>query len=359
MVAEVGFSTQWFNFHGLLPRRQFHQVVRTRRFSAHHAELYFANQHKYYLLVTIRPMSNKRKYWFSFGATSPIWSSAVRFVLCSATGLVLAAASAGVFAQTGAPGASKNDIDETITHPWVVPSPREADSYFTNLEDGAVVESPFVVRFGLSMCGLVPAGKTVGRAGHHHLLIDRPLPLNFKKPLPFTEQYIHFGKGQMETVLELPPGKYELRLLLADQGHIPYFVYSKPLSVTISKHNAGVKPKDLLGPPHIEIMGLTNGEAVRGPFQVQFHASGYNVSDARAKAPDTGHFRLTLTEVGHKPETLNFIGGQTETWLNPPIGTYSMQLEFVSNAAGNPVLAKTKPLQVPVSDSAPSRFNDL
>lgn len=66
------------------------------------------------------------------------------------------------------------------------------------------------------MRGLIPAGHTVGLAGHHHLLINQALPLDFTKPLPFTEKYIHFGKGQMETVVDLAPGRYELRLVLAD-----------------------------------------------------------------------------------------------------------------------------------------------
>ena len=265
--------------------------------------------------------------------------------------MFFAASSAGVFAQT-ALTENKANTDESISHPWVSVSPRTAETYFTNLKDGAVVESPFLARFGLSMRGLVPAGKTAGRAGHHHLLINQPLPLDFKKPLPFTDQYIHFGKGQMEKVVDLPPGKYELRLLLADQGHIPYFVYSKPLSVTVTKRNTGVKPDDILGQPRIELLGLSSAEAVRGPFRVQFHASGYNVSDASTKAPDTGHFRLTLEHPGRKAEVLNFLGGQTEVWLNPPPGSYNMQLEFVSNAAGNAVVTKAKPLPITVSNGA-------
>jgi hypothetical protein len=39
-----------------------------------------------------------------------------------------------------------------------------------------------VARFGLSMRGIVPAGQSAGHAGHHHLLIDQPLPLDFRKP---------------------------------------------------------------------------------------------------------------------------------------------------------------------------------
>ena len=297
-------------------------------------------------------MSNLSNFWSSFFGFLPIWSRRNQFSLCGAVAVFFVAFSAGLSAQTAAAAVTNSNADNSVVHPWVATSPRTAEAYFTNLKDGAVVESPFLARFGLSMRGLVPAGKTVGRAGHHHLLINRPLPLDFKKPLPFDDQYIHFGKGQMEKMLDLPPGKYELRLLLADQGHIPYFVYSKPLSLTVSKRNTGIKPEEILGQPRIELLGLTSGQAVRGPFRMQFHASGYNVAHSDAKVPDTGHFRLTLESAGRKAEVLNFSGGQTEVWLNPPIGNFSMQLEFVSNAAGNAVVSKAKPLQVRISDSA-------
>lgn len=215
--------------------------------------------------------------------------------------------------------------------------------------DGATLEAPFVARVGLSMCGLVPAGKTAGRAGHHHLLVNQALPLDFKKPLPFTEQYIHFGKGQMELVANLPPGTYDLRLLLADQGHIPYFVYSKPLKITISKQNKDITPASLQGAPRVELLGPADRETLKAPFRVQFHASGYNVSHASPKMPDTGHSRLMLERVGRKPEVLNFTGGQTETWLSPPPGDYTMRLELVSNTAADSVLSTAKPTAVSVA----------
>lgn len=249
-------------------------------------------------------------------------------------------------AQVQAPA---GDAPEVVLHPWVsLPVARTAESYFTNLKDGEVKESPLVVRFGLSMRGIVPAGKTAGRAGHHHLLVNQPLPLDFNKPLPFTEKYIHFGKGQMETVLNLPPGKYELRMLLADQGHIPYFVYSKPLTLTISKQNPNVAPASLLGPPRIEIMSPADRAAVRPPFRVQFHASGYNISHVGAKAPETGHFRLLLERADRKPEVLNFTAGQTEVWLNPPADQYTLRLELVGSAAPDSVVARAEPVSVKV-----------
>ena len=259
---------------------------------------------------------------------------------------LLLVAALPVWAQN--PVASADEAEVPV-HQWVVPSPRSAETYFTNLKDGATYEAPFVARFGLSMRGLVPAGKTAGRAGHHHLLVNKDLPLDFKKPLPFTDQYIHFGKGQMEMVVNLPPGKYQFRLLLADQGHIPYFVYSKPLTLTVSKQDKAVAPASVQGPARVELLSPADREAVRGPFRVQFHATGYNVSHAAPKAADTGHFRLTIDRTGRKPEVLNFSGGQTETWLSPPPGDYTMRLELVSNVAGNSVMSAAKPSALTVA----------
>ncbi|WP_395055090.1 DUF4399 domain-containing protein [Polaromonas sp.] len=261
---------------------------------------------------------------------------------------LLISAVAGVSAQVPA-APVPTDEGEALPHPWVVPAPRAAETYFTNLKDGATLEAPFVARFGLSMRGLVPAGQTAGRAGHHHLLVNQDLPLDFKKPLPFTDQYIHFGKGQMEMVVNLPPGKYTFRLLLADQGHIPYFVYSKPLSVTISKQNKAVTPASVQGPPRVELLSPVDRETIKGPFRVQFHATGYNVSHGGAKAADTGHFRLTMERAGRKPEVLDFTAGQTETWLNPPAGDYNLRLEMVSNAADGKVLSAAKPSTLSVA----------
>ncbi len=302
---------------------------------------------------TTNPMSSTR----APGLVGAV--AAAKFARCSVAAVVFAACAVTAFAQTAAPTAAKANPDEVLAHPWVAASSRPAETYFTNLKDGDVVESPFLARFGLSMRGLVPAGHAAGRAGHHHLLINQPLPLDFKKPLPFTDKYIHFGKGQMEMLVDLPPGKYELRLLLADQGHIPYFVYSKPLSLTINKRNNDVKPASLIGAPRIELTGLDAGEAVRGPFRVQFHASGFNVGHADAKLPDTGYFRLTVEPAGRKAEVLAFSSGQTEVWLNPPPANYNLQLEFVSNAPGNAVLTKAKPLQINVSNNAAGQIGAL
>ncbi|MGR4869024.1 DUF4399 domain-containing protein [Variovorax sp. LARHSF232] len=239
-------------------------------------------------------------------------------------------------------GAARGELAD---HPWVVPPPSwSPEAYFSNLKDGATLETPFVARFGLSMRGIVPAGKTAGKAGHHHLLINQPLPLDFKKPLPFTDQYIHFGKGQMETVVDLPPGSYTMRLVLADQGHIPYFVYSKPLRFTVSKQNKGVSAASVQGEPRLEVLNPADRAAVQLPLRVQLHASGYNVSHAGPRVAGTGHFRLTLERPGQKAEVIELDGGQTELWLNPPKGEYSAKVELISNAEAGKAMARARPV---------------
>ena len=87
-------------------------------------------------------------------------------------GMVAAAAwlllpAGGAWAQSPQAPASQPAADsaDLVVHPWVVPPPNwSPEAYFTNLKDGAATEAPFVARFGLSMRGIVPAGRTAGTA---------------------------------------------------------------------------------------------------------------------------------------------------------------------------------------------------
>ena len=115
--------------------------------------------------------------------------------------------------------------------------------YFVNIKDGDKVTSPFRVAFVVSGMGVAPvkAGKLDG-TGHHHILIDMPLPVDIKASIPFDkpeellhQHYKHFGKGETETVLTLPPGKHTLRLLFADHAHVPYYIDSKEISIEVLK----------------------------------------------------------------------------------------------------------------------------
>lgn len=95
--------------------------------------------------------------------------------------------------------------------------------YIISPADGASVRSPVTVRFGLAGMGVAPAGVAKERTGHHHVLIDTDIKdVDLSQPLPATERIRHFGGGQTEAQLVLPPGKHTLQLVLADENHVPF-----------------------------------------------------------------------------------------------------------------------------------------
>jgi len=119
------------------------------------------------------------------------------------------------------------------------PSPPDASVYFVNLRNGDYIPPKSVVRFGLLNMGIAPAGMEKPNTGHHHLLVDTPLP-PLDKPIPNDFNHLHFGAGQTEARVTLTPGPHTLQLLFADENHVPHNppVMSKPVKVVV-----GVKPK--------------------------------------------------------------------------------------------------------------------
>jgi hypothetical protein len=101
------------------------------------------------------------------------------------------------------------------------PAPAGARAYIISPENGATVSSPVRVVFGLSGAGIAPAGIVKADTGHHHLLIDTPVPA-LDLPIPADERHIHFGGGQTETTVTLMPGMHTLQILLGDEVHIPH-----------------------------------------------------------------------------------------------------------------------------------------
>jgi len=100
--------------------------------------------------------------------------------------------------------------------------------------NGARVTSPVTVRFRLVNYGVAPAGTNMDRTGHFHLLIDTragaPGTL-----IPTDSQHVHFGKGQIEVTVPLPPGRHVLRAVLGDHLHrvIAPALVSAPVTVTV------------------------------------------------------------------------------------------------------------------------------
>ena len=237
---------------------------------------------------------------------------------------------------------AQGDASSARLHPWQAAAPRlTAEAYFTNLKDGDQIETPYLLKFGLSGgWGLAPIAQPGReRSGHHHLLVNRDLPLNFKQALPFNDQYIHFGKGQMETVLTLEPGTYTLRMLLADQQHLPHFVFSKPTRITVTRKSSS-------DPKALSVKGLSiglEGSTQKNPFRVQFHASALDVAHRAQGIANTGHFRLTVTPEGGRgsPAVMEFSEGQTEVWLAPPPGNYKLQLDLIDNLDPGKLMAES------------------
>ena len=96
--------------------------------------------------------------------------------------------------------------------------------------DGATVSSPFKVRFGVRGMAVAPAGDVLADSGHHHLLINLDaVPAG--ESVPFSERHMHFGKGQTEAEVKLPPGSYKLTAQFANGAHQSY---GKAMSQTIA-----------------------------------------------------------------------------------------------------------------------------
>jgi hypothetical protein len=108
--------------------------------------------------------------------------------------------------------------------------------FFVEPKDGAEIKGPIKVIMGLEGMKLVPAGEVVDGTGHHHILINQ----DFIAPgqvIPTDDSHRHYGKGQTEAELDLPPGDYKLTLQFADGLHRSY---GREWSATI---NVKVVPK--------------------------------------------------------------------------------------------------------------------
>jgi hypothetical protein len=115
------------------------------------------------------------------------------------------------------------------------PAPN-AEVYIIAPRDGATLHGPVTVQFGLKGMGIAPAGVKFDNTGHHHLLVDTDFSeLKLDAPLPATDKILHFGKGQTETTLTLPPGKHTLELVFADYLHNSFqpALHSKKITITV------------------------------------------------------------------------------------------------------------------------------
>jgi hypothetical protein len=124
----------------------------------------------------------------------------------------------------------------TMAFAGETPAAPHAYLYIGWPNNGEVIAAgkPFKVWFGLRDMGVAPKDVKLPNTGHHHLLIDADLP-PADKEIPSDRNHLHFGAGETETMIELPPGKHTLQLLMGDDKHIPHNppIHSKKITITV------------------------------------------------------------------------------------------------------------------------------
>jgi len=223
------------------------------------------------------------------------------------------------------------------------PSPPGAKVEFVDLKDGAAIGPKTTIHFGLHGMGVAPAGTKRPNSGHHHLLIDTDLP-PLDQPIPNDENHLHFGGGQTEVELSLPPGPHTLQLLLGDADHIPHTppVYSEKIHVTVADRAPAPAAQALAPGMHrpspagarAYIVSPQNGAYVPTTFTVLFGLEKMGVAPAGVDKANTGHHHLLIDAplppldkpIPNDENHLHFGGGQTQTTLTLPKGKHTLQL---------------------------------
>jgi hypothetical protein len=221
------------------------------------------------------------------------------------------------------------------------PSPPGAKVEFVDLKDGAVIGPKTTVHFGLKGMGIAPAGTEKSNSGHHHLLIDTSLP-PLDQPIPNDENHLHFGGGQTQVDLSLPPGPHTLQLLLGDANHFPHNppVYSEKIHVTVVDSGATAQASSAgarhPSPPGARVYIVTpeNGAYVPTTFIVRFGLEKMGVAPAGVDKANSGHHHLLIDAplppmdqpIPNDDNHLHFGGGQTEDTVTLTPGRHTLQL---------------------------------
>ena len=112
--------------------------------------------------------------------------------------------------------------DESAAASQRTPSSEGAAVSFLKLKDGDEVPPTFTVKFLISGMGVAPAGSKIDNTGHHHLLIDVPLPSDLSKPIGKDGNHVHMGDGSKCKTLDLAKGQHTITALFAQGNHVPY-----------------------------------------------------------------------------------------------------------------------------------------
>lgn len=253
------------------------------------------------------------------------------------------------------------------------PSPAGAAVYFIDLKDGQTVPTKFTVHFGLRGMGVAPAGSDKENSGHHHLLIDTDAP-PMDQPIPNDFNHLHYGAGQTEAELTLPPGDHTLQLLLGDKGHIPNSppVISQRIRIRVvdgatapaaaATAPAGTRGSRHTSPPGAKVYFVypTDGAYVTPNPVIRFGLIGMGVAPAGFEKVNTGHHHLLVdTElppfdqpIPNDFNHLHFGAGQTEAKVTLTPGKHKLQLLLAdeNHVAHDPPIYSA-PIEVTVTAS--------
>jgi hypothetical protein len=223
------------------------------------------------------------------------------------------------------------------------PAPPNASVFFPDLQDGATIPPTAIIRFGASGVTITPAGEKGMATGHHHLLIDTDLP-PLDQPIPSDFNHLHFGKGQTQAEIKLPPGEHTLQLLLGDHAHVPHDPPVMSGRITVKVVDPAQAPADAEqaeGPPRtpapagakVGIAEPADGATVPPTFTVKLTLEGMEVVPAGTQKPNSGHHHLLIDAPvppleNEVPSDFNHVHlgkGQTEIQLTLKPGPHTIQ----------------------------------
>ena len=222
-------------------------------------------------------------------------------------------------------------------------APASAREFFVEPADGATVGRKLTVKFGLSGMELVPAGTNKPNSGHHHLLIDAPLPA-FDREIPSDLNHLHFGRAQTEAEITLAPGDHTLQLLLGDHEHLPHDppIFSKVIHIHVADAAPETAPQAAAAagrrpsPPDAAVYFIypSDGERIYPNSTIRFGLRNMGIAPAGVLKPNTGHHHLMIDVETPPldrplPSDLNHIhfgNGQTEKKITLSPGEHTLQL---------------------------------
>ncbi|RIK48374.1 MAG: hypothetical protein DCC57_13435 [Chloroflexi bacterium] len=204
---------------------------------------------------------------------------------------------------------------------------------FVTPVDGATVPRRFDVEMAADGLTIEPAGEIHEGAGHFHILVDTDF-IAAGELIPFDEQHLHFGKGQLTTTLELAPGVHVLRLQAANGAHVA--LGGEPYQDTITITVTGGQT-DL---PGVRFVAPQAGEVVPPRFDVAMAAKGLVIEPAGEIHEGAGHFHILVDAdfiapgelIPFDEQHLHFGKGQLTATLELAPGIHTLRLQAANGA---------------------------